>query len=147
MLGTVSSGAGRELTDLVRYAPAICRKCGSVFRSDLPIARPPWITPAYRSAGGSCPRCRELGLIPPWVFRLNAAAELCRSEASDQQRRSMLADLQQHLRRHRTAKKTQGFISAFRGPWKPLLLTIKEAPAQQRRAQLTFLSWILTEDD
>ncbi|MET0966436.1 MAG: hypothetical protein ABWZ02_08580 [Nakamurella sp.] len=142
----MSSGAGRELTTLVRYAPAICTKCGSVFRSDLPIAKPPWITPAYRASGGMCPRCGQTGLIPAWVFRFNATAELCRSEASDQQRRDLLADLEHYLRRHRTAKQTQAFVGDFRGPWKPLLLVIKQAPQQQRRAQLSFLSWILAED-
>ena len=141
----MSSGTGRELNNLVRYAPAICTKCGSVFRSDLPIADPTWINPAYRASGGSCSRCGGIGLIPFWVFRFDATAELCRSEASDQQRRAMLADLEQHLRRHRTAKKTQAFISDLRGPWKPLLMAIKQAPQQQRRAQLTYLSWILAE--
>ena len=141
----MSSGAGRELKNLVRYAPAICTKCGSAFASDLPIAHPPWITPAYRAAGGYCPRCKQTGLIPLWTFRFNTAAELCRSEATDQQRRSMLADLEHFLRRHRTAKQTQAFISDLKGPWKPLLLVIKQAPPQQRRAQLTFLSWILAE--
>ena len=144
-MGQVSSGGGREL-ELVRYAPAICPKVGSVFRSDLPIAGQPWITPAYRATGGPCPRCGETGFIPFWVFRFNAAADLCRSEAAEQQRRTLLSDLHQHLRRHRTAKKTQAFIAELRGPWRPLQAAIKEAPPQQRRAQLTFLSWILAED-
>ena len=57
----------------------------------------------------------------------------------------MLTDLEQFLRKHRTAKQTQAFVGDIRGPWKPLLLSFKEAPPQQRRAQLTFLSWILSE--
>jgi hypothetical protein len=145
MLGAVSSSAGRELKDLVRYAPAICTKCGSVFRSDLPIARPPWITPAYRASGGSCTRCGRMGLIPSWTFRFNATAELCRSDASDQQRRELLSDLDHFLRRHRTAKQTHAFVGDLKGPWKPLPLVVKQAPPQQRRAQLTFLSWLLAE--
>ncbi|MET0865789.1 MAG: hypothetical protein ABWZ98_15775 [Nakamurella sp.] len=141
----MSSGAGREWNDLLLYAPAICSKCGAVFRSDLPIGRPPWITPVYRSVGGVCPRCGQIGRIPFWVYRFTAVAQDCRSDASEHQRSALLAQLDQHLRRHRTAKRTQAFTSDFRGPWKPLLPVIKQAPAQQRRAQLTYLSWILAE--
>ena len=137
----------QQWQDLLLYAPAICPKCGTVFRSDLPIANPPWITPAYRATGGPCPRGGQSGRIPLWTYRFHAAAELCRSEASDQQQRSLLADLDHHLRRHRTAKQTQAFIGNLHGPWKPLLLAIKEAPPQQRRAQLTFLRWILSRSD
>ena len=129
------------------YAPAICAKCGAAFRSDVPIARPPFITPIYRSVGGSCPRCKQRGLIPPWTFRFNAAADVCRADASDQQRRTMAAELDQYLRRHRTAKQTQAFIADFRGPWRPLQLIIKGTQQQQRRAQLRFLQWILAGDD
>lgn len=127
----------------VLYAPAICHKCGRAFRSDVPIAEPPWITPIYRSVGGACPNCGGKGLIPGWVYQFHTAAVQSRAEATEHQKRSQIAALDQHIRRHRTAKRTQAFVQSFRDPWSNLIRYIKAAPPRERRAQLIFLRWII----
>jgi len=114
-----------------------------VFRSDLSLAEPPWILPAYRAVGGTCTRCGGPGLIPAWVYQFHAVAMDCRREASDQQRRSQIAELTVHLRRHRSAKRTTHFVQSFSGPWILLAPQLRAASTQQRRAKLTFLLWIL----
>jgi hypothetical protein len=142
LTGRASSG---ESILVVLYAPAICAGCGFVFRSDLAIADAPWISPSYRATGGLCPRCHGRGGIPNWVYRFHDGAVQSRQEATEQQRQSQLAAVAQHLRRHRTAKKTERFIQEFRGPWRLLTLQFKALPPLHQRAQLTFLLWILDE--
>ncbi len=130
---------------MVLYAPAVCPDCGNVFRSDLVIAEAPWIIPSYRSAGGACPRCGGKGIIPPWAHRFHDLAAQSRDDASERETRALATNLGQLLRRHRTAKQTLAFVSDLRGAWKPLVQPLKAGPPQQRRAQLTFLLWTLTE--
>jgi hypothetical protein len=142
MSAGVQTGAG----PVVFYAPAICTNCGAVFRSDVPIAEPPWITPTYRATGGRCPRCGRRGSIPTWVYRFHHVVSQSIEDASDEQRRSQVRAVEQHLRRHRTVKKTQTFIQDFRGPWRPLIMELRSTPPRQRSAQLTFLLWMLDED-
>jgi hypothetical protein len=132
---------------MVLYAPAICPDCGNVFRSDVLIAEAPWIIPSYRSAGGVCPRCGGRGTIPPWVYRFHDVAAQCRDDAADRDKRSLAIGLAQFLRRHRTARRTQAFVAALRGPWKALVQPLKAGPPQHRRAQLMFLLWTLTETE
>jgi hypothetical protein len=129
------------------YAPAICPDCGNVFRSDVLIAESPWIIPSYRSTGGACPRCGGSGAIPPWVYWFHDLAAQSREDASDRERRVLASSLGQLLRRHRTAKRTQAFVTDLRGTWKPLVQPLKSAAPQHRRAQLTFLLWALTETE
>lgn len=127
------------------YAPAFCPACGRVLRSDVPLADPPWITPTYRARGGNCPRCRTAGVLPNWVYSFHGVVVACRQEATDSQNTGMTSALQQHLRRHRTVKQRQSFIQDFTGPWRPLKLHFFATPARDRRAQLTFLLWILDD--
>jgi hypothetical protein len=130
---------------MVLYAPAICRGCGNVFRSDLLIAEAPWINPSYRSSGGACPRCGGSGAIPAWVYRFHELALQSRDDATDRETRSLADTLGRLLRRHRTAKQIQAFVVELRGPWKQLVQPLKAAPPEDRRAQLTFLLWMITE--
>jgi len=132
---------------MVLYAPAICPDCGNVFRSDVLIPEAPWIIPSYRSSGGVCPRCGRTGAIPAWVYRINDLAAQGRDDASDREMRVFVAALTQFLRRHRTAKRTLAFVGDLRGPWKTLVQPLRAAPPQQRRAQLMFLLWTLTESE
>jgi len=132
---------------MVLYAPAVCPDCGNVFRSDVLIAEAPWIIPSYRSAGGACPRCGGRGIIPPWVYRFHDLSWQCRDDATERETRLLATNLGQLLRRHRTAKQTLAFVNDLRGPWKPLVQPLKAGPPQQRRAQLTFLLWTLTETE
>ena len=132
---------------MVLYAPAVCPDCGNVFRSDVLIAEAPWIIPSSRSAGGACPRCGGKGVIPPWVYRFHDLAAQRRDDASEREKRSLATTLTQLLRRHRTAKQTLAFVGELRGPWKPLVPLLKAVTAAQRRAQLTFLLWTLTETE
>jgi hypothetical protein len=132
---------------MVLYAPAICPNCGNVFRSDVLIAEAPWIIPSYRSSGGACPRCGGTGAIPPWVYRFHDLAAQSREDATDREKRSAAAGLVQLLRRHRTAKRIQAYVNDLRGPWKQLVHPLKAASGQHRRAQLTFLLWIITETE
>ena len=84
---------------------------------------------------------------PGLNYRFHSVAAQSLADSSEHQRRDLSAALEQHLRRHRTAKRTTAFIGEFRGPWKnlsPLLLAV--APAE-RRAQLTLLLWTLTTAD
>jgi hypothetical protein len=131
---------------MVTYAPAVCPKCGAIFRSDVAIAEPPWINPTFRAIGGTCGRCGGRGELPDWVFRFNAVAADCRLDASDNQRRTLVAGLTLHLRRHRTAKRTTEFVRGFSGPWRTLPPQFRGMSNLQRRAQLTFLLWILDEN-
>jgi hypothetical protein len=131
---------------MVIYAPALCPKCGAVFRSDVAIAEPPWIIPTYRAIGGVCGRCGTRGRIPDWVYRFHAIASDCRREASDSQRRAQVLALTLHLRRHRTAKRTTEFLRGLSGPWRSLGPQFRGMSNVQRRAQLTFLLWILDEN-
>jgi hypothetical protein len=132
---------------MVLYAPAVCPDCGDVFRSDVLIAEAAWIIPSFRSAGGACPRCGGKGVIPPWVYRFHDLAAQRRDDASVREWRAVATTLGQLLRRHRTAKQTLAFVADLRGPWKPLVQSLKSGSPQQRRAQLTFLLWTLTETE
>ena len=132
---------------MVLYAPAICPDCGRVFPSDVLIAEAPWIIPSYRLSGGVCPRCGGRGAIPPWVYRLYDLAAQSRDDATDREKRLLAANLAQLLRRHRTAKRIQAFVSELRGPWKQLVAPMKAVSGQHRRAQLAFLLWIITETE
>ena len=132
---------------MVLYAPAVCPDCGNVFRSDVLIAEAPWIIPSYRSAGGACPRCGGPGAIPPWVYWFHDLAWQRRDEATERETRLLATNLGQLLRQHRTAKQTLAFVDELRGPWKPLVPPLKAVSPQQRRAQLTFLLWTLTETE
>jgi hypothetical protein len=118
-----------------------------VFRSDLLIAEASWIIPSYRSTGGVCPRCGKTGVIPPWVHRFHDLAAQSRQDATDREKRLLAANLAQLLRRHRTAKRIQAFVSELRGPWKQLVAPMKAVSGQHRRAQLAFLLWIITETE
>ena len=131
---------------MVTYAPAICPKCGAVFRSDVAIAEPPWLNPTFRAVGGICARCGARGRIPDWTYRFNAVAVDCRRDASDSQRRTLAAGLALHLRRHRTAKRTTEFVRGFSGPWRNLAGQFRGMSNLQRRAQLTFLLSIVDDD-
>jgi len=132
---------------MVLYAPAICPKCGGAFRSDVLIAEAPWIIPSYRASGGLCPRCGRTGAIPAWVYRFHDVAAQSRDDATDREIRVLVSALTQFLRRHRTAKRTLAYVDDLRGPWKALVQPLRAAPPQQRRAQLTFLLWIITENE
>ena len=132
---------------MVLYAPAICPDCGGIFRSDLPIAEAAWMIPSYRSTGGRCPRCAGRGAVPSWVYLYRDIAAQCCADASDREKRSLATSLTQLLRRHRTAKQTLTFINDLRGPWKPLVRPSKAMSPPHRRAQLTFLLWMLTESE
>lgn len=131
---------------MVTYAPAVCPKCGAIFRSDVALPEPPWINPAFRATGGICGRCGSRGHIPEWAYRFHAVAVDCCRDASDNQRRTLVAALALHLRRHRTAKRTTEFVRGLSGPWRTLTPQFRGMSNLQRRAQLTFLLWILDED-
>jgi hypothetical protein len=81
------------------------------------------------------------------VYRFHDLAAQCRDDATDRETRLLATTLGQLLRRHRTAKRTQAFASDLRGAWKPLVQSLKAASPQHRRAQLTFLLWMLTETE
>jgi len=57
-----------------------------------------------------------------------------------------VAALTLHLRRHRTAKRTAEFVRGLAGPFRLLTPQFRGMSNPQRRAQLTFLWWIVADD-
>lgn len=138
---------GRE--SAVLYAPAICDDCDAVFASDLIVAEHPGEPTSYRRSAGPCPHCGGRGHIPEWVHRFHATAVDARDRATPEQISSLTAALRHHLTPPQPAQRRApgpDLTTELVGPWQVVAFELRHSHAQQLRAQLTLLLWMMLDE-
>ena len=131
------------------YAPAICDDCDAVFASDLIVAEHPGEPTSYRRSAGPCPHCGGRGHIPEWVHRFHATAVDARDRATPEQISSLTAALRHHLNPPQPAQRNApgpDLTTELVGPWQVVAFELRHSPAQQLRAQLTLLLWMMLDE-
>lgn len=137
---------------MLRFAPALCERCGTIFASRLPVNDTQ--VRAYRAAGGPCPVCGSPGAIPVWVHDLDRVAERLVAEVPEQ----ALTVSGELAERFPTTPAAEGrddadlgaavteVIEGLRargGPWTHAVRELSAAAPEDRPVRLRTLVWML----